>query len=162
MVGSLDRPPHCDAVPVGYQRPRPTQFRPVLQGSFRFPHHHRAPRATIRPTATSVRSRPIIRSYASTAWSLSSSDTPAAIHSSRRDRNVVSDTLRPNRASTVTQEHPVTSRTRIPQKHNRIRDPPPVISQRMIIDRHRIISSMVSQTASTTPRSRARIMYLHR
>ena len=46
-------------------------------------------------------------------------NSPAVIHSSRRDRRVVSDTMLPVSRSTVTHEAPVTRRIRIPRKHVR-------------------------------------------
>ncbi len=60
-----------------------------------------------------------MRSKAPSASSTRSSKTPAAIHSSRRARSVVSVTAQPNRRSAVWLEQPVTNRTRIPSKHTR-------------------------------------------
>jgi hypothetical protein len=45
--------------------------------------------------------------------------TPNFIHSSRRSREVVSETTRPQRQSASSQEHPVTSRTSLTWKQSR-------------------------------------------
>ena len=50
-------------------------------------------------------------SSAPTMISAKVSKTPAAIHSSRRVRKVVSETVPPTKRSASTQEHPVTRRT---------------------------------------------------
>ena len=68
--------------------------------------------------ATSPRSRLMIRSNAASASATSLSNTPAAIHSSRRARNVVSDTAKSRIASMSTHDVPVTNRIRIPRKHS--------------------------------------------
>src|SRR5262245_58047528 len=62
-----------------------------------------------------------------------SSNTPAATHSSRRARNVVSDTTRPMSASTSTHEHPVTSRINKPREAHLVLDTTAVTAQRMAI-----------------------------
>ena len=49
-------------------------------------------------------------------------NTPAVIHSSRRDRTVVSDTSLPHSRSASSHEHPVANRTRITAKHARSDD----------------------------------------
>ena len=61
----------------------------------------------------------MIRSNAPSASSLSASNTPASIHSSRRVRSVVSDTSKSRIASMSTHDAPVTNRIKIPRKHNR-------------------------------------------
>ena len=58
-----------------------------------------------------------MRSKAAKASLQSSSNTPAAIHSSRRARSVVSDTSKPMIASTSTHDAPVTRRIMKPRKH---------------------------------------------
>ena len=59
---------------------------------------------------TSDRSSPMIRSNAASASFFNASNTPAAIHSSRPARNVVSDTRCSKIASTSTHELPVVNR----------------------------------------------------
>ena len=58
-------------------------------------------------------------SQAANASAASASNTPASTHSSRRARSVASDTRWPIRRSTLTHEHPVTSRIKIPSKQTR-------------------------------------------
>ena len=67
----------------------------------------------------SLGSSPMMRSWAPRACSARLLNSPAVIHSSRRDRRVVSDTMLPVSRSTVTHEAPVTRRIRIPRKHVR-------------------------------------------
>ena len=56
-----------------------------------------------------------MRSNAPSASAQSRSNTPASIHSSRRDLSVVSDTRHSKTASTLVHEAPVTSRTSSPK-----------------------------------------------
>src|ERR1039458_2647036 len=69
-------------------------------------------------TATSDRSRPMILSYPEIASFAIVSKTPAAIHSSRRSRTVVSETLLPHSRSPSSHEQPVTSLTSITSKQS--------------------------------------------
>ena len=71
-------------------------------------------------TATSERSRPMILSYPSLASAAIALNTPASIHSSRRSRTVVSETLLPHSRSASSHEHPVTRRTSITSKQSRL------------------------------------------
>jgi hypothetical protein len=59
------------------------------------------------------------RSYAVSASLAMASKIPAAIHSSRRSRTVVSDTLVPHSRSASSHEQPVTNRTSITSKQSR-------------------------------------------
>lgn len=68
---------------------------------------------------TSASCRPMMRSQAASASAAIWSNTPAATHSSRRDRSVVSDTSLPSRISTDCHEQPSTSRQTMPCKHSR-------------------------------------------
>lgn len=117
-VGAVDRPAQRDAVTVDANRPLPAEFAPVnrtVAGALTA-----VGALWIDPSiATSERSRPMMRSNALIASSRSWSNTPAAIHSSRRARSVVSDTLCSRIASMSTHDAPVVRRIRIPQKHSR-------------------------------------------
>jgi len=61
----------------------------------------------------------MMRSNAAIASVFNASNTPAAIHSSRRARNVVSDTRWSRIASMSTHELPVVRRINSPQKQTR-------------------------------------------
>jgi len=99
-----------------------------------------------------------MRSNAASASAHSFSNTPAAIHSSRRARSVVSDTRHSKIASTLVHDAPVTKRTNSPQKQSRSETLGR--QQPKGCDRSRTGSKArtASHTASTTSRSNARIM----
>ena len=81
-------------------------------------------------TDTSERSSPIILSKASMASSTRCPNAPAATHSSRRRRRVVSLPL-PRRPAT-SQLHPVTKRNKMASKQSRSEMPGPVAAQGMV------------------------------
>ena len=107
--------------------------------------------------ANSDRSKPMIRSNAAIASAHSWSNTPAAIHSSRRVRSVVSETRCSRIASMSTHDDPVVNRIRNPQKQSRSemrgRWQPSGCSGGSGSS-----GSMAAKTASTTSGSSARMM----
>src|SRR5665213_2164603 len=109
-------------------------------------------------TDTSERLRPMILSEPCNASRAKASNTPAAIHSSRRVRIVVSDTLCPHSRSASSQEQPVTRRTNIPSKQSRSVALGRWQPNGWVRSGGGISGAMAAQTVSPTSGSSARMM----
>lgn len=88
----------------------------------------------------------------------SASNTPAASHSSRRSRTVVSETLLPHKRSASTHEQPVESRTSITMKQFRFDDRGRWQPRGWASTGRGTRGSMADQTAFNTSGSSARMM----